>query len=337
METKISSIPLTSADLSSLWNSYQIETMAICGISHFLQHVEDAEIQTLTEKALALAESHKTAIVGILSEENITIPHGFTKEDVDVEAPRLFSDTLYLEYLLNSTELYLNEYCTSFSMADHDNTIEYFSDVIQELKEFQLRAKQVSKEKGTYLRAPKVPFPEHVSFVKKQNFLSGWFGNRRPLLGQEIAQISYNAKRNALGLALMLGFKQVAKSKEVRNYLERGRSISQKHFDIFSSILKDDYITNNATPHLSEVTDSTVSPYSDRLIMSFISTLNGAGLAQYGKAMAASPRHDLGVHYSRLSAEIAHYAEDGVNLMIKNEWLEQPPISPDRDNLAKQR
>jgi hypothetical protein len=36
----------------------------------------------------------------------------------------------------------------------------------------------------------------------------------------------------------------------------------------------------------------------------------------------------------RLSLEIAQFAKDGADIMIKNKWLEQPPGSPNRDDLA---
>lgn len=40
-------------------------------------------------------------------------------------------------------------------------------------------------------------------------------------------------------------------------------------------------------------------------------------------------------HNVKLSAaEIAKYAEDGANMMINNGWLEEPPLSEDRDKLA---
>jgi hypothetical protein len=43
----------------------------------------------------------------------------------------------------------------------------------------------------------------------------------------------------------------------------------------------------------------------------------------------------LAADYIRLTAEIAAFAEDGLNIMIDNGWLEQPPQATDRDKLAK--
>ncbi len=39
--------------------------------------------------------------------------------------------------------------------------------------------------------------------------------------------------------------------------------------------------------------------------------------------------------YNRLSLEIQKLSEDGANIMIKNKWLEQPPMVPNRKDLAK--
>ncbi|WP_315907046.1 DUF3231 family protein, partial [Priestia koreensis] len=37
--------PLTASELSLLWTSYLNDSMATCGISFFLEHVEDEEIR----------------------------------------------------------------------------------------------------------------------------------------------------------------------------------------------------------------------------------------------------------------------------------------------------
>nr|WP_279401655.1 DUF3231 family protein [Piscibacillus salipiscarius] len=85
----------------------------------------------------------------------------------------------------------------------------------------------------------------------------------------------------------------------------------------------------------SEVTDSTTYVYSDRKMMFYTSALNGLSIAYYGAAMAASPRRDIGLTYSRLVSELVKYADAGTRLMIENGWMEEPPRSVDRDELSK--
>nr|WP_299833924.1 DUF3231 family protein [uncultured Metabacillus sp.] len=51
--------------------------------------------------------------------------------------------------------------------------------------------------------------------------------------------------------------------------------------------------------------------------------------------MATSPRHDIATHYARLTAEIGKFSNGGAKIMIKNNWLEEPPKAPDRDELVQ--
>lgn len=334
METE-HNVELTSSELSNLWASYQNDTMAICGIKYYLTNIADAEIRSVLEYALEISQRHVQQVTQILKNENYPVPQGFTEHDVNLNAPRLFSDQLYLNYILNMGKFGLTSYSLALSLSERTDMIEYYSECLAQTTELHNRAKELAKEKGILIRAPHIPKPEQIDFVKKQSFLAGWFGDRRPLLGVEIANLVYNAKRNALGQGIITGFSQVAKNKEVRNYFERGREISGKHLEVFSSKLYEDYLSRGTLNLTSEVTDSTVSPFSDKLMMYHVAALIASGIGQYGVAMAASPRHDLSVTYARLSTEIAHYADDGANIMINNGWMEQPPRAADRKKLAK--
>jgi hypothetical protein len=70
-------------------------------------------------------------------------------------------------------------------------------------------------------------------------------------------------------------------------------------------------------------------------MMVHVTALIASGIGYYGAATGTSSRRDLGAHFTRLSAEIALYAEDGANIMIENGWLEKPPHAMDRRNLAE--
>ncbi|ASN07027.1 DUF3231 family protein [Virgibacillus necropolis] len=328
-------IELTSSEISSLWGSYQADTMLICGIKYFLVNIKDMQIKSTLEYALSLIEGHKNGITQILNEEEYPVPQGFTEDDVNLNTPRLFTDKLYLEFLLNMSGFVLAAYSLALSLAERNDVIDYYAKVLSETQVLHKKTKQVAKEKGTYIRSPLIPKPSQIDFVHNQSFLSGWFGEKRPLLGVEISNLVFNARRNALGQAIITGFSQVAQSKEVRHYFERGRDISGKHVNVFTKILNESYLSSGALLATPEVTNSKEAPFSDKLMMFLITTLIASGIGQYGLAMAASPRHDLGVKYSRLIAEIAKYSNDGAKILINNGWMELPPIAADRKDLAK--
>jgi hypothetical protein len=325
---------LTSTEISNLWTTYQSSTMIICGVKYFLATVEDVDTRTILEYTLDYSQKRIQTITQILDAENYPIPVGFTNHDVDTEAPRLYSDTMILLYMLNMGRFSVTGESLMFSLSARDDVAAFYSDCVAQSKELADRGRKLAQQKGLFVRAPYLPTPKQVDFVKKQSFLNGWFGDRRPLLGIEISNLVYNAERNTLGEALITGFSQVAKSKEVRQYMLRGREISSKQFEVFSSLLHEEHLSS-AKNLTSEVTDSTVAPFSDKLIMFHIAGLVASAIGQYGMAVSTSPRRDLGVHYARLAGEIAKYAEDGANIMIDNGWMEQPPRAADRDELAK--
>src|SRR5699024_5421915 len=130
--------------------------------------------------------------------------------------------------------------------AARSDIIDFFSGNLKKSQSLHIQAKELSKEKGTFLRAQLIPKPKQIEMVKKENFLAGWFGARRPLLGMELTYLVFIDMRNALGQAVITGFSQVAKSKEVRRYFERGRDISGKHLNVFGKILYEDYLSEAA-------------------------------------------------------------------------------------------
>jgi len=68
-----------------------------------------------------------------------------------------------------------------------------------------------------------------------------------------------------------------------------------------------------------------------------MSFLTAAGTGNYATAAAASQRSDLFFNYERLSFEIAQYAKDDADNMIRHQWLEQPLGTKDKEQLAKKK
>ena len=97
--TQHENIQLTSAELAALHQNYLGDTMSVCVLGHFLEAVVDQEIKTVVEHALEIALQHVEDFKEIFKKENIPVPIGFTVQDVNKHAPRLFSDPFYLSYI----------------------------------------------------------------------------------------------------------------------------------------------------------------------------------------------------------------------------------------------
>jgi len=335
MEKYEENIDFTSGEIGYLWQTYQYESITVCGLTYFLQHIDDQAVKKVLEKALDISQKRLSKIKEILTDANYQIPQGFTEGDVNLQAPRLFSDKMYLQYLIHMLQMELKFYGTAMLGVVKLRVQNFYQQVIKDTMELEMEAKELAKRKGLYIRAPKVPSPKHIEFVKKESFLAGWFGETRPLLAIEIAELVFNAKRNALGHAVITAFAQVTKLKDVRDYFIRGKKIANKHVETFTNKLHKEDLADATSLLTAEITESTESPFSDKLMMNFIANLIGSSLVQYGSAMAMSPRRDLGVMYTKLMAEIAKYSNDGEELLIANGWMEKPPIAVDREKLMK--
>ncbi|MFS0864387.1 DUF3231 family protein [Fredinandcohnia sp. 179-A 10B2 NHS] len=329
-------VRLTSTEIANLWSQYVNDSMSVCLLTHFIKYCEDQEIKSVLEYALDLANSHIKSISRFLKEENYPIPVGFSMEDVNLEAPPLFSDKFLLIYMHIMSIHGLVGYTGALTTCIRDDQVEYFSKCHQETIELYRKALTILLEKGILTRPPHLNAPERADFVQKQSFLTGWFGDRRPLNAIEVSGIFFNMQKNIVKIVLEIGFAQVVHSKEIKEYLQRGEQLCDKHFDTLGILMSE---SNLPSPpkHDAEVTNSTVAPFSDKLMLFQIISLISTASGYYGAAFSLSQRRDLGVKYAMMIAEIAKYAEDGVNIMINNGWLEQPPTFDDRKKLADQK
>ncbi len=329
-------VRLTSAELASLWTQYMNDSMSVCVISYYLKTVQDKDIREVLEFALELSQSHIGKIRGFFNQEKYPIPKGFTKEDVSLNAPPLFSDTFMIIYLHVMTLHGLTGYAGSLGSSISEDQIQYFVQCNHETTELYSKILHVMKNKGIVSRPPFINAPNNIDFLEKQSYLTGWFGKRRPLNAIEISGLTFNMQKTVVKVVLEIGFSQVAHSKDVREYFQRGAKLCEKQFDISSSILSEDHLPSPKTWY-SEVSNTTVPPFSDKLMMFHIVTLVSAAMGFYGAGLAVAQRRDLAMKYTRLITEIGLYAEDGANILIKNGWMEQPPMAEDRDKLAKQK
>lgn len=323
---------LTAAEISNIWASYVTDSMSLCGIRYFLLHLKDDRIRDITEYALQLAQDHVKRLSALMQLEGYPVPAGFTDQDVNLDAPPLFSDNLILMYIGHMAKLGLSSYSLTLTTSVRQDVVDYYTEAIRTSMDLHNRSQALGLEMGIYVRPPIIGTPDQVSFVHDKAFFGSTFGHKRPLLGVEISHLFHNLKRNALGKALILAFCQVAKSEDVKKFFEKGIRLSQKQIDVFSKTLQEDSLP---APMLwdGEISSSIVSPFSEKLMMFHVSVLIAAAIGQYGAAISSSPRKDLVLDYTRLTAEIMQYAEEGTTLMIQKGWMEYPPQSVDRKKL----
>jgi hypothetical protein len=337
MEEKGSQIRLTAGEIGQLWVQYLNDSASICVLSFFLEKAEDEEIKPLIKYALELSQSHIQKVTAILTEEKNVVPYGFSiKEDVDLSAPRLYSDSFVLNFLNQMSKIGLTTYAGSTAASVRSDIRSYYMECLTETMELFKKSTEILLSKGLFVRSPSLPNLEKVEFVKKQWFMLDVFGEKRPLTASETDNLFTNLQRNSLGVAALTGFSQVAENKDVKQFFVKGLEIGNKHIQLFRGKLQESKLPAPMGWD-SEITNSTTYTFSDKLMMFFTSGLINLSVGYYGTAVSQSPRGDISAMYNRLSMEVQMYAEDGANIMIKNGWMEQPPMASDRDELVKKK
>jgi hypothetical protein len=335
MDERIKQIRLTAGEMAQLWAQYLNDSASVCVLTFFLEKAEDSEIKPMIEYALGLSKSHIEKITAILTEEKNVVPIGFSiKEDVNINAPRLYSDGFVLNFINQMSRVGLTTYAASVGTSVRSDIKSYYMECLTETMQLYDKSTDLLLSKGLFVRSPSLPNLEEVEFVKKQWFMLDVFGEKRPLIAAEVDNLFANLQRNALGVAALTGFSQVAKDKTVKQFFLKGLEVGNKHIKLFRNKLEESKLPAPMGWD-SEVTNSTSHTFSDKLMMFFTSGLISLSVGYYGTAVSQSPRADISAMYNRLSLEVQMYSEDGANIMIKNRWLEQPPMASDRDELIR--
>jgi hypothetical protein len=334
-DSKKKKTSLTASEVAQLWNQYMGDSSAICIYTYFHKITEDKEIQALIEYALQLSKLHITKITEFFNESNYPIPKGFSiEDDVNLDTPRLISDPLIIFYSEIMTVHGIQAYSLSVSSTERDDIRNYFIECMATASELLNKSIGLLKSRGMYYESPIIPPPDDIEFVEKKGTFSDLFGDPKPLSVTEINNIFFHLKKTGLEKTFSLAFSQVAESEEVRAFLLKTAELAGKHIGEFASLMyKDDlYIPRTWD---TEVLNSTISPFSDKLMMFHIGFKLSAAIAYYGTGLATSMRADVITTYSKLIMQVMKCANEWLNIMVKNKWLEQQPHAVDRKALVQ--
>lgn len=335
MEAENKKVHLTCAEISNLWDTYINDSVVICILTHFLKTVEDPEVKPLLTYTIEVADSHLKDISRIFDQEGIARPEGFPVEQhVNLSAPRLFSDIFYMEYMHHMSKFGLTSHSSAIATSSRDDIRSLFEKFHGQATDIYREITTLMKKKGVYIRPPYMNYPKKVEFVDQQYFLTGWFGKKRPLLGNEVNHLYLTSLHNELGKSTLLGFAQVAQNSDLKSYFHTGVKLCDKILRESHHVLMESNVPNSMTWD-STVSDSTAPPYSDRLMLFVVGVLSQLGTAAYGIALSMSMRRDVGVMYSSFILRALTFSEDGAQMIIDRGWLEQPPMFVDREKLIK--
>jgi len=329
-------INLTSSEIGSLWTGYMQDSLSKQLLAFMMQYIVDPDIKSVVQHSYNLSSTHLETLESIFEAEQYAVPNGFTEHDVNMNAPWLFTDLFCLTYVNHMARIGMPSHSEMAAVSYRKDIRNYFLQCLSEVSNLYDQSLEISLVKGVSPRHPYMEVPKETDYIDSKKYMSGLnpFSEKRPLNAIEISHLYFSVISHTIGTKLCLAFAQTSSSKEIQDFMLRAKEITQKHRKLFEDNLLEDNIEKPNLPDIN-ISDSTTQTFSDKAMMFQASLLAATGMGSYGMAAAASQRSDLAMNYSRLSMEISRLAKSGADIMIKHNWLEQPPGVKDKEKLAR--
>lgn len=317
----------TAGEISNLWQFITANQAHLCLLTYWDFHAEDEDLKKIIEKSKKIATKIVDDGLALYTKAGFTPPIGFSLEsDVNPEVPRLMSDKLILFILHVLSEYGIYGYGLTLGKTDHPEVLPFFETCLKNSTELYRMITETVHKKGLGHQPVYIPELKRPEMIEHHSFVSGWWGDQRQLTGIEIDNLIFSLRGVVLAKTMFMIFSQIAKDPKVQKYCRRGKNIAGKRVERFQSFNTAENLPFLATFE-SEITESTISPFSDRLIMFEVLSLAQIAIARYGNALSFVVRRDLSSLFGFLIVETGTFLDDGLNLMIEYKWLEQPPMA----------
>lgn len=324
---------LSAAEIAELWATFMQYTMLSCIFRYFVKTCEDAAIKAILSETMSRFQARTTFVAEAFNDENIPIPMGFTDDDVDLSVPRLFSEIFMLHYLKNMIRIAMIINSQNLNMASRPDVRDFYNEILESVIRLNIQTHDLMLAKGVLPRPPIVTVAQEVGHVHQTEFLAGFLTEPRPLLTAEIAHLYYTTLTNAVGRAFLAGLKQVTADHNVKSYCNQGTELADRIITSLTNVAQAEGV-HFCLVRDENISESTQSPFSSKLMMFHINLMNTVGVGLLGVSAAASPRHDLVKIYGQYVLEAGVYSENGIKIMMANDWLEEPPQIINRQELA---
>jgi len=261
------------------------------------------------------------------------IPHGFTEEDVEPNAKRLFSDSFMLTYIRYLARYGAIKYFTALTMSIRPDVREFYNLCVDEIQDLHKKADEILIKKGFFSAEAYIPVPERIQYVyEERSMYKGIFGDKRPINALEIAEVFGRLESRFLERPIVLGFNQVIQSQKIKKLFSKAEQVLDNNTHRWGKMLRDEDLPLPASV-AHEITDSSESPFSDKLMVFHVLAVFGYGLTAHGIAIASCTRSDIVTAMNASIAETMAWAKDALDLMMQSGWMEKIPQATDRKQI----
>src|SRR5699024_1081483 len=221
---------MTSGELGALWMTYQKKTMILRVLEHFIETVEDKKAKSLMSGLWKKLHPKVDELRTLIQNEGAAAPIGFTHEDVNLDAPRLYENGFDIMYSRILKKLSMSMYSLHMSMSYREDIVKLYMDITRITQTYYNHFTQYLLEEGILPRSNYVMMPKSVDYITDKKYMKGTklFGHKRALNTVEFGYLYQAIEVNITGMQLMAGFAQCAQNEEVKKYFTKGKELSKE-------------------------------------------------------------------------------------------------------------
>jgi hypothetical protein len=322
----LNNLKMSSTELGALWATYQKKTMILRLLEYFIEKTEDEKAKSLMSGLWEQLHPKVIEAKTMLENEGAAPPIGFTKEDVNVESPKLFENGFDIMFCRVLKEISMGMYVLHMTISYREDIVNFYKQLTDITQTYYDHFTQYLLEKDLLPRPNYTTMPNSVDFITDTSYMKGinLFGHKRTLNTVEFGLLYHAIETNITGMQLMKGFAQCANDGDVKKYFTKGRELSKEILRETGEILLQNNIQPPATPG-GTVTSSTIAPFSEKLMMFCTYLLSGFSLGGQGFSAGFIMRNDLQLISAVQAKDVYEYSREGAKLMMSKGWFEEPP------------
>lgn len=325
METQ-TKVNLTVSEVGNLWSSLLNEEALNRIFQIFHEHCEDQNCKSLIETAINFSSGNQKVLDDLFNQEGLTPPKGFTDQDMDMKAPKLFPDAFYLYYLQFLSKAGLIDNGFAYLESTRNDVVDYYKETVRQSEVIFKSASDILRQKNLPFEPPVLSLSNKVEIVNRQKYLGKYFGSERKLNSLEVSALFSSYINSVVIHQMITGFCQLKIGTELSEWFKDGEAVIEKHKKELQSKMEKENVPVPQFDSIAPIANKGAQPpFSEKLMLIHTLVLCSFISANNGVSASTSLRKDLSLTFAKSMFNINRFSENGAKLLIKKGWLEEPP------------
>lgn len=193
---------MSSVELGALWMTYHKKTMILRILEYFIEKADDEEAKNLMSGLWEQLHPKVTVMETMFQNEGAALPEGFTKEDVNLDAPMLWENGFDILFSRILKEISTGMYALHLSISYREDIVQFYKQLSEITETYYNQFTQYLLEKSFLPRPNFITMPKSIDFITDNQYMKGTniLGHKRPLNTIEFGVLYRALENNIIGM-----------------------------------------------------------------------------------------------------------------------------------------